>query len=99
MSFERVRELACTYFYVDCCCKQRQLCYRDRPDRITTCCGCNSIGDGTRCIKGMSFERVRELACTYFYVDCCCKQRQLGHRDRPDRITTTSRGCYCIGNG
>src|SRR3989337_2889682 len=99
MSFKIIRECAGAYINVNCCSEQWLLGHNDCSAGIaTTGCGYNCINDGRRCIKHMSFKRIRECTGAYIKIDCCSKQRQLCYIDRPDGIAGTGCGCYRVNN-
>src|SRR5436190_52260 len=78
-------------------CLQRQRGHINCSDGITTSSCTYCIGDSSRTIKEMTKYRCRECVVANCGIDRDCLQRQRGHINCPDGITTCS-STYCIGD-
>src|SRR5687768_17418047 len=98
MSKPCVWELICTHCKIPCHDEQ----WSDRkvqcPDRITTGHTCYCIYHLSCSIEHMTKPGVRKLACTNCKIPRHDEQWSDSKVQRPDRITTTGRTCYCINH-
>src|SRR6187401_958453 len=80
---------------IDRNCLQRQCGHINCSDRIATCSSTYCIDDSSRYSEYMTKYGCRECVVANCGIDRNCLQRQCGHINCSDRITTCS-GTYCI---